>query len=89
MKEGVLVYTVKGVLIFFFGPLPSAESRGQKMKGYEEVGGEGGGRKTCMDKVYRWIILFFIMWLTFGTPLLLCSSAPPPPKLFLGSLYSL
>jgi hypothetical protein len=23
--------------------------------------------KSCLDHAYRWIVLFFIMWLTFGT----------------------
>lgn len=38
------------------------------MKGYEEVPEQDlPRRKGCMDSAYRWIVLFFIMWLTFGS----------------------
>jgi MFS family permease len=38
------------------------------MKGYEEVPEqELPQKKSCLDSTYRWIVLFFIMWLTFGS----------------------
>jgi hypothetical protein len=33
---------------------------------YSEIESQAPQKKSCLDVTYRWIILIFIMWLTFG-----------------------
>jgi hypothetical protein len=48
---------------------------------YSEIESQAPQKKSCLDVSYRWIILMFIMWLTFGiytSSPLACSACRTP-----------